>query len=304
VDHLPGEVRVEFADIRDAESVRGRFGGAELVFHLAANPQLWARRRSEFESVNHQGTVHVLDAAIAAGARRIVHCSTESILTRAGVTDAIDEQTEITEADVVGPYCLSKLRAEQAAIARARAGHPVLVATPTMPVGSGDRGCTPPSRLVRDFATGRIPATIEGTLNLVDVRDVAVGLLRVAEQGAPGRRYLLGGENLSISGLFEILAELTGRPAPRWRIPYPLALGYAAASEFWADWVTGRCPQATLTGVRLTRRLMHFDCHATWEELRHSPRPIREALGACLAWLNQKGAVPVSEAESRVTVKS
>jgi dihydroflavonol-4-reductase len=182
--------------------VRRALAGGRRVYHLAANPNLWARDRREFDAVNHRGTVHVLDAAIEAGAERILHTSTESILTCARRTGPIAEDVRVELADAVGPYCRSKLRAEDEAMARARDGHAVLVANPTMPVGPGDRGLSPPSRLIRDFCRGRIPARLDCTLNLIDVRDVALGLLRTMQRGTPGRRYLLGGENLTLSELF------------------------------------------------------------------------------------------------------
>ncbi|HEU5118613.1 MAG TPA: NAD-dependent epimerase/dehydratase family protein, partial [Isosphaeraceae bacterium] len=252
--HLPESVEVVRADIRDRSAVRRGMKGAKHVFHLAANPNLWVRDRKEFETVNHQGTIHVLDEAIAAGAERILHTSTESILTCARATGPIAEDVGVTEADAVGPYCLSKLRAEEAAMERARAGHPVLVANPTMPVGPGDRGLSPPTRLILDFGLGRLPARMDCTLNLIDVRDVAEGLARVLDRGTPGRRYLLGGTNLELVGLFTLLSELTGQPVPRWRVPYALGMAIAVASEWWADHVSGRAPRATVTGVRLTRR--------------------------------------------------
>ncbi len=144
VDHLPEGVETVRADIRDPSAVSKAMRGARHVFHLAANPNLWVRDRREFDAVNHRGTTHVLDSAIAEGAERIVHVSTESILTCARRTGPIAEDVEVTERDAVGPYCLSKLRAEVAARRRADAGHPVLIANPTMPVGPGDRGSLPP----------------------------------------------------------------------------------------------------------------------------------------------------------------
>jgi dihydroflavonol-4-reductase len=292
VDHLPDGVEVVRADIRDAKAVGQAIRSARFVFHLAANPNLWVRDRSEFEAVNHRGTVHVLDAAIAAGAERILHCSTESILTCARQTGPIAEDIVITEADAVGPYCLSKLRAERAAMDRAAAGHPVVIANPTMPVGPGDRGLSPPSRLVLDFARGRLPAYMDCTLNLIDVRDVAEGLQRTLERGRPGRRYLLGGENLTLRSLLLVLSELTGRPVPRWRVPYPVGLAVAHASEAWADRISGRAPKATVTGVRLTRRTMHFDASRSLAELSLRPRPIRQSLADAVAWLVMTGQLP------------
>ena len=289
--HLPPGVETVRADIRDPRAVESTMRGGRWVFHLAANPNLWARDRGEFDAVNHRGTVHVLDAALAAGAERVLHTSTESILTRARGHGPIAEDVEIALEDAVGPYCRSKLRAENEAIARARAGHPVVVANPTMPVGPGDRGLSPPSRLIRDFCRGRLPARMDCTLNLIDVRDVAEGLIRTMERGVPGRRYLLGGENLTLLGLLTILSGLSGVPVPRWRIPYALGLAVAHASEFWSDHVTGRPPKATVTGVRLTRRTMHFDPSRSLAALDLAPRPIRQSLADAVAWLRLVGEI-------------
>ena len=292
VGRLPRSVEVIRADIRDEAATAIALRGGRFVYHLAANPNLWARDRSEFDAVNHRGTVHVLDAAFRGGAERIVHVSTESILTRAKGSGPIAEDVEVYLADAVGPYCRSKLRAENEAMARARAGAPILVANPTMPVGPGDPGPSPPTRLIRDFCLGRLPARMDCTLNMIDVRDVAEGLIRVMERGRPGRRYLLGGENLTLLSLLEILSDLTGRPVPRWNVPYPVGLAVAAFSEFWADRVTGRTPKATLTGVRLTRRTMHFDSSRSLAELGLVPRPIRRSLEEAVAWLRSTGQIP------------
>ncbi len=289
VDHLPASVEVVHADIRDPVVLGPALKNACRVYHLAANPNLWTRDRRDFDAVNHQGTIHVLDAAIAAGAERIVHCSTESILTCAHTTGTIAEDVQITEADAVGPYCLSKLRAEVAAFDRAKAGHAVFVANPTMPVGPGDRGLSPPTRLIRDFARGELPAIMDCTLNLIDVRDVAQGLIRVMDAGRVGVRHLLGGENLTLRELLGILSEQTGTSLPRWRVPYPVGLLVAHLSEFWADTVTGQPPRASVTGVRLTQRTMHFDASATRQALGLTPRPVRDSLTDALAWLESQG---------------
>jgi dihydroflavonol-4-reductase len=287
--HLPPRAEVICADIRDRETLDRALQGAWRVYHLAAYPNLWARDRREFETVNHRGTVNVLEAALSAGAERVLHTSTESILTRAGTTGMIDEHVQISESDAVGPYCLSKLRAEDAAMRLARAGQPVLVANPTMPVGPGDRGLSPPTRLIRDFCAGKLPALMDCTLNLIDVRDVATGLIRVMDRGRPGCRYLLGGENVTLAGLLGMLSELTGVPAPRYKVPYVAGLAVAYLSEFWADHVSGKPPRATVTGVRLARRIMHFDPSRSLAELGLRPRPIRDSLIDALTWLRQTG---------------
>jgi dihydroflavonol-4-reductase len=290
IGHLPDGVDVVFADIRDRGALARALEGGRWVYHLAANPNLWARDRGEFEAVNYRGTVNVLDAALAAGAERVLHTSTESILTKKRADEvSIDEHVKVTESDAVGAYCRSKLLAEQYAFFLASEGLPVVVANPTMPVGPGDRGLSPPSRLIRDFCRGRLPAMMDCTLNLIDVRDVAHGLFIVMERGTPGRRYLLGHANLTLRSLLAMLGELTGVSVPRWSVPHPVGLAVAGLSEFCADHFTGRPPKATLAGVRLARRIMHFDCSRSLAELGLSPRSIRESLADAVSWLRSTG---------------
>ena len=289
VEHLPTGVEVVFADIRCSQGLDHAMAGGRWVYHLAANPNLWVRDREEFRAVNYQGTINVLDAALSAGAERILHTSTESILTKAASTGLIDENVEIALDDTVGPYCRSKLLAEQYAFSLARRGSPVVVANPTMPVGPGDRGLSPPTRLIRDFCRGDLPAAMDCTLNLIDVRDVATGLRLVMERGDPGRRYLLGNENLTLLGLLQYLSELTGIPVPRWRVPYLMGLAFAAASEFWADHVSGQSPKATITGLRLARRVMHFDTIKSLDAIGLRPKPIQESLADAVQWLRSFG---------------
>jgi dihydroflavonol-4-reductase len=286
VGHLPLD-RIEFiaADIRDAAAVRRSVADCEVVYHLAANPQLWTRRRGHFRRVNYLGAVNVIEAALAAGAQRVLHTSTESILTRARQTGPIVEDQHVPPADVIGPYCRSKWQAERFALRLGRAGAPVVVVNPTLPIGPGDWGRSPPTQMILDFCRGKRSAYLDAELNLIDVRDVAAGMIRAIERGRPGRRYLLGAENWSIAKLFGWLADYTGLPRPRWRVPYPVALAAAYVSEWVADVATGRIPAATVTGVKLTRRTMHFDPRRSLAELQLTPRPVTQSLTDAVNWL-------------------
>jgi dihydroflavonol-4-reductase len=273
--------------VRDRAAVARAVRGCPLVCHLAANPNLWTHRRGHFHQVNYLGTVHVLDAALAAGARRVLHTSTESILTRPRQNAAIGADQRVRLADALGPYCRSKLLAERHAFRLARAGAPVVIVNPTVPVGPGDRGRSPPTQMILDFCRGRRREYLDGELNLIDVRDVAEGMLLALERGRTGRRYLLGAENRSIREVFALLAGLTGLPEPARRVPYGVALAAAYVSEFLADVWTRRCPTATVTGVCLTRRTMHFDARDSLAELGLRPRPVKEGLADALAWFRE-----------------
>jgi dihydroflavonol-4-reductase len=290
VDHLlQSGVEVIEGDIRDREAVGRAVRGCGVVYHLAANPHLWVHRRGVFAQVNFRGAVNVLEAAMAAGARRVLHTSTESILTRARQAGPITEEQVIAWEDVIGPYCRSKFLAERHALRLGRQGAPVVVVNPTLPVGPGDRGRAPPTQMLLDFCRGKRREYVDAELNLIDVRDVAEGMVRAVERGRPGRRYLLGNENLSVLEVFRQLAGLTGLPVPRRRVPYGVALAAAYAGEFLADVFTHRAPAATVTGVKLTRRRMHFDPRRSLDELGLRPRPVAGTLAETVAWFREVG---------------
>jgi len=290
VAHLPlGRIELVSADIRDEPAVREAARDCEYVYHLAADANLWRRDRREFDSINRLGTVHVMRAALDNGAKRILYTSTESILSSPNSNGGAVEKLRLNASDMLGPYCLSKFHAEEEVFRMVEEGAPIIVVSPTLPVGPGDRRQTPPTRMSVAFCRGELPAYLDCRFNLIDARDVATGMILAMEKGRTGIRYLLGGENIRLSDWLNILGEEAGQPVPRWKVPYSLALLVAWFSERWADWVSGKIPLATITGVRLTRRNMFFDPSASLKELGLHPRPIREAARDAVAWYRSQG---------------
>lgn len=290
-DHLPeGDIEVVPADIRDAEAVRRATRGCDVVLHLAANPNLWARDPDEFEQVNHQGTRHVLAAARGAGVRRTVYVSTESILAPPRNKGVITEDTRTSLEDMLGPYCRSKWLAERAASEAAEAGDPVVIVRPSIPVGPGDRRLGPLSRMICDYCNGRVKGHLAGDLDFIDVRDVAAGIWAAAQHGQIGRRYLLVNEHWTILELLRYLAEVTGRPAPTWRVPYFLAISFAHVEELFCRYVSGKLPMATVTGVQLTQRSFRFDGRQSAADLGlGTMRCCRESIAEAVRWFRESG---------------
>ena len=290
VDHLPLD-RIELirADIRDETAVMESTRECRYVYHLAADPNLWRRDRREFEAVNNIGTVNVMRAALDNGAERVLHTTTESILTTWDSNGGAVEDLRLKESDMLGPYCLSKFHAEEAVFQMVDDGAPVVIVCPTVPVGPGDRRQTPPTRMSVAFCRGELPGYLDCRLNLVDIRDVAAGMIVAMRRGRTGVRYLLGGENQWLSEWLRILCDETGQPVPQWRVPYALALTFAWFSERWADHVSGSMPLATVTGVRLTRRCMFFDSAASLIELGLESRPITESARDAVVWYREQG---------------
>ncbi len=292
--HLPiDKIEIVFGDLLDDRAVKEATVGCDVVLHLAANPNLWTHDPHEFEQVNHQGTRRVLAAARDAGARRVVHVSTESILSPVGYKGIITEKTRVSLDDMIGPYCRSKWLAEHAALEAVTVGNPVVIVRPSIPIGPGDRRLGPPSRMICDFCNGRIRAYLDGDLNLIDVRDVAAGIWAAAQHGEVGRCYLLVNENWRILELLRHLSGLVGRPTPRWRVSYPVALLFAHLEEWFCTYVaTGRQPLATVTGVKLTRRSSCFDGTRSAIDLGWQPaRDCREAIVDAVNWFRASGHI-------------
>jgi dihydroflavonol-4-reductase len=281
-----GVERVE-GDLRDPESLSRAVAGCGLLFHVAADYRLWSRHPENLYSSNVEGTRNILTAAEHAGVDRIVYTSTVGCI---GVPDGHlgDEDSPISVRHMSGHYKRSKWFAEQEALKRARSGLPVIIVNPTAPVGDHDWRPTPTGKIILDFLRDKLPAFIDTGLNLVDVQDVAKGHLLAAERGRSGERYVLGAQNLTLEQIVGRLASLTGKKAPKTRIPYAVAYAAGMLSTGWAE-LTGQEPFAPLEGVRMARKKM-FVSHAKASfELGFEPGPVEGALQRAVEWFRSNG---------------
>ena len=145
---------------------------------------------------------------------------------------------------------------------------------------------------MRDAARGRIPAYVDTGLNIAHVDDVARGHLLAFEKGAIGRRYILGGDNLSLREILEIVAACCGRRKPMVRLPRLAVYPIAWISELWARITDGPEPQATIDGLRMAAKKMYFESARAENELGYAARPGRTAIEDALAWFRLRGMVP------------
>src|SRR5438093_2751072 len=198
-------VEVVEGSLEDPHSLVAAVTGCRYLFHVAADYRLWVPDPAPMFRVNVAGTRELMLAALDAGIERIVYTSSVAVL---GIVPGgiADEATASRAEDMIGPYKLSKFRAE-AAVDELIAGHglPAVIVNPSTPIGPGDIKPTPTGRLIVEAARGRMPVFIDTGLNVAHVDDIAVGHLLAARAGRIGRRYILGGENL---GLGEILVEI------------------------------------------------------------------------------------------------
>jgi dihydroflavonol-4-reductase len=286
---LPVEI-VE-GDLCVPASLGAAVSKVQVVFHVAADYRLWARDPGALHLANVEGTRALLHAAGEAGVRRVVYTSTVGALGIPADGTAGTEDTPVALADMVGPYKASKFLAEQVALDFARRGLPVVVVNPSAPIGPWDVKPTPTGQMIVDFLQGRMFASLDTGLNLVHVRDVAQGHLLAAARGRVGEKYILGHANLGLAAIFGLLAEITGLPAPRLRIPYGVAWLAAAGMEGAAR-LTGRPPRVSLTAVRMARKRMFFSAGKAVRELGLPQTDVRQALGEAVDWFQDHGYVP------------
>jgi dihydroflavonol-4-reductase len=265
--------------ILDQAALESALEDVDCVYHLAGIAHFWTADRNAFDRINRHGTELLIGVAAKRRIRRVVHCSTESILLpkwRKG--GLIDESAPPPLSDMPGPYTRSKHLAERAALDAARHGMNLVVVNPTVPVGPGDRNMTPPGAMLALFLSGRSPLFLDCVLNLVDVRDVAAGIALAGARGRQGERYILGGENMSLRDLLPLLERLSGRRMPQRAVPPFLALVSGSVAGFIADWITHTPPAATREGVILALRSAPFDSGKARRELGYEPAPIEKAL--------------------------
>jgi dihydroflavonol-4-reductase len=281
------------ADIRDTGAVRAACLGARFVFHLAAIYRFWARNPRIFYEVNIGGTLNVLDAVRAAGCERLVFTSTVGVLgldtTKHG--KPADETCYADISHLFGHYKRSKFVAEHEVLRAAAQGLDVCLALPTFPLGPRDAGPTPTGRVVLEFLNGRMPGFVNTALNVTHVDDLALGHLAALEHGQGGRSYILGGENLSMRAILQMLASCSGLPMPWLRLPRKVAVAAGVASDLIEGQLLRREPRVPLEAARMSANRMIFNDERARTEIGHTSRPAREAIEESARWFVDNGYV-------------
>jgi dihydroflavonol-4-reductase len=279
-------------DLLKPETLRTAVRGCDAVMHVAADYRLWVRDPQTMYAANVEGTRALLQIAKDEGIRRVVY--TSSVATMGFKSDGtiVDETTPVSLADMVGHYKRSKFMAEQVAIEAARGGQPVMILNPTTPIGAQDIKPTPTGRIVVDFLNKKFPAYVDTGLNLVDVSEVARMHSVALEQGRPGERYILGGENLTLKQILDKMSAITGLPSPTMKVPHGVAMVFAFFDEIITGRIRRKEPRATVEAVRMGQKKMFASSAKAQRELGFQIIPVYSALRAAIDWFRANGYAP------------
>ena len=286
ISEVPGERVV--ANLTDHESLARAVAGCRYVFHVAADYRLWVPNPASMRRTNVDGTISLLRAAGDAGVSRIVYTSSVAALGLTTDGSPADEATPHGPKDHVGPYKLSKYEAEISVRRMAAKGLDVVIVNPSAPVGPGDIKPTPTGQLVLDAARGHMPAYVETGMNIVHVDDVARGHLLALAYGQTGEGYILGGENLMLSEICRLIAQLAGRAPPRVKLPITPLMPVASLLEAWAR-VSGKQPLMTRDMLAMARRRMFYTSAKAEQCLGYQPRPAGRAFEDALVDFCRRG---------------
>ena len=279
----PRFVAIE-GDLRDPQSLKRAVRGCHEVYHVAADYRFWAANPKELYDSNVTGTENLLKASLDAAIERFIHTSTVGTVGLLHQPKPCDEDSPYDPDQLTSHYKRSKFQAEQVALSYVDKGLPVVVVNPSAPIGAWDRKPTPTGKIIVDFMNGKMPAFVETGLNFVHVRDVAEGHWLAARQGKIGRRYILGHRNLSMHEFLTMLAGITGRKAPRFRIPYSMAWLVGWASTSYSTTISGKPPAVPLEAVKMSKRHMYFDSSRAVRELGLPQTPIETAIQDAVGW--------------------
>jgi dihydroflavonol-4-reductase len=214
---------------------------------------------------------------------RVVYTSSVAAIGVGENGESVDETHQSPVESLVGHYKKSKYLAEQEAKKAVALGQDVVIVNPSSPVGPLDIKPTPTGDIILRFLRRQMPAYVDTGLNLIDVRDVAVGHLLALEKGRTGERYILGNQNLSLRELLEELGKITGIPAPKVSLPLWLPLTAAWSDERLLS-LLGKTPSIPLDGVRMARDAMFYDASKAVRELGLPRSPLPIALRDAVDW--------------------
>ncbi len=280
-------IEIVEGDLRDSFSLKQAVKNCSKLFHVAADYRLWIPNPEVMYETNVKGSRELMLAATDAGIDKIIYTSSVATLGFNSDGSPGDENTPSSLDDMVGHYKRSKFLAEQE-IHELVQQHdlPIIIVNPSTPIGPRDVKPTPTGRIVLDTLHGKMPAYVNTGLNVVHVDDVAKGHLLAYEHGQFGERYILGGENMSLKELLNLIDQITGNKIKRVCLPQHLVLPIAWFMELWAK-ISTQEPRATLDGVRMSKKFMYFSSDKAKNELNYKPRSAIHAIEDAITWFNE-----------------
>jgi dihydroflavonol-4-reductase len=282
------DVERVYGDVMEKDSIKAALEGCDTIYHTAGFVSFRKSDYKKMEDINVKGTINVLSAALEAGVQKAVFTSSVAAVGPDPDRGIANEQTEFTLEGEGIQYLNTKYHAEKEALKIFEKGLPLVVVNPSVVVGPGDIYLSS-TGFILWFCKKKFPGYMDGTMNMVDVEDVANGHLLAAEKGRIGERYILGNRNVTLKELFQLLEEVTGIPGPRFKIPYFIAYTSAFAVERILGLSFPNFSSMDVDSVKLSKYFWYCDSSKAIKELGYSQSPIEETIKKTVSWFRENG---------------
>lgn len=273
-------------DVLDRDSLDHAFDGVEVVFHLAAIISITGDPDGMVRRVNEDGPDNVARAALDAGVRRFVHTSSVHAFDLHKCGPSLDETGPRAVGQHAPAYDRSKYAGEQRVRAVIDQGLDAVIVNPTGVFGPRDFGGGRVSEVIQQLRQGRIPVTVSGGFDFVDVRDVVEGMIAAMDAGRTGENYLLSGTRVSIRELAQLVAAVDNGRVPILDVPLGLVKPLAPLVEALTP--KNRIPLFTRDSLHALEYSPAVSHHKATVELGYSPRPIHVSVADTIRWFDDR----------------
>ena len=276
-------------DLNDLESLQRGCEGVQVVYQTASYypretiPVVEAKQQALAETKN------LLQAVRFASVARLVFTSTLTTIGFPNISGQIaTEERQFFTKFTNNPYLMTKAAMEDEVLAAARAGLPAVVVVPTVFFGPYDQKPTSGTQILM-IAKRQMPGYIQGPVNVIDVRDVAIAMIRAAEWGRVGERYIIGNWNTTQKELNGLIARVAGVSAPVVPVPFRVAQLGSKAGEWASRKILHKSPPLPAFFVEVLQHMQHYDCSKAMSELDYPRRSVETAIQDAVGWFKENG---------------
>ncbi len=280
-------VELMFGDVSDPVAVKNAVQGVDTIVHVAGDTSFWKKRFARQRRTNVEGPRTIMEAALAAGIRRVVHTSTVDTYgyNPNGLTD--ETWADFNYAGWGYNYAETKREGERIALSYGAKGLEVVVINPGSMIGPYDHTLQF-GRLYMDLRDGKMPGFLPGGAPWAHVREVARAHLNALERGRPGEKYICGGVNATYREVFTLIAESIGAKVPRSTLSRRFVVTFGYLAEFWANF-TRKPPSINPGQARYMSVFPRYDSSKATRELGFQAVPLKQMIEDSRDWYRQNG---------------
>lgn len=279
-------VSFAYGDVRDIESLKMAFKGIDVVFHLAGLIDIGNGNKKQMYEVNVNGTKNVVNACKEMNVKKLIYTSSVHAIPTKPKGEIITETKTFSPDLVKGTYSKTKAEATKYVLEANSKDLEVIITHPSGVIGPYEYITSNLGQLIIDCAHKKMGAYLDGGYNFVDVRDVADGLVSALEKGKAGECYILAGHYVTIKELMKYVQDITGVPAPKFKIARWFAYATGALSEIYYKIVKQK-PLFTSYSVYTTGTNANFSIDKAKKELGYFPRDFKDTMVDTIYWMKE-----------------